>query len=154
MPKRAFIILVHSNNDYWWQKINFGKGQLFLRFFSFDLTQYSNFKSHQQCSNIKTLAIKTRGGNRFEIWKPVREGSYHAQSRRAVCVFHHLRREVEIFGREIGDNFVWLGKSRKQKESVKGWKRELWRGRKLLKLSVISLSHTEAHPNASASAKS
>ena len=31
--KRAWIILVQSNNDHWWQKINFGKGQLFLCFF-------------------------------------------------------------------------------------------------------------------------
>ena len=33
MPKRALIILVQSNNDHWWQKINFGKGQLLCVFF-------------------------------------------------------------------------------------------------------------------------
>ena len=33
MRKRALNILVQSNNDHWWQKIDFGKGQLFLCFF-------------------------------------------------------------------------------------------------------------------------
>ena len=30
--KRALIILVHSNNDHWWQKINFGKGNFLCLF--------------------------------------------------------------------------------------------------------------------------
>jgi len=60
----AWIILVQSNDDRWWQGINFGKGQLFLCFF-----HWSDPWSFENNNNTRKFLLRVGKRRKTRLWQ-------------------------------------------------------------------------------------